>query len=269
MACRILFAGGCHIEGYLVGENAGFVSEALRLLASLGWQVEAATLAGLPLTHAERLIKLCTEFKPELLLLQLGNWETMHVTFRDYLRRKGQARTSWGAVQVGLIDFLGTVVFGRQPKSSSAAVPPKGAHSSPSSPVGPRWYVWSRSRRLLDLVLGHPLLNLEQTENLIRIFFAQVAALNIPAVLVLSPLPCLDPTHRFYRRKLLSIFQVEAKKNGFAYLDAFSCLVSQAHTDHLFEDADHLNVAGHQWLGQIVGQWIHSVISSRTKTMPK
>jgi hypothetical protein len=234
----MLFAGGCHVDGYLVGEKCSFVAESLGLLARMGWQFEARTLACLTLTHPERLVALCGNYKPEVLVLQLGNWET-NAGFRQYLRKQSGFASS---------SVVGTSKVEGAPLSFRP---------------GLRWHAKSRVRQVLDLILGHPLVNLEWMQKLLNIFFTEVAALKIPAVLVLSPLPCLDPVHRFYRQRLLPVFEAEVSKHGFPYLDVFNLYGrdGRAHADDLFADAGHLNIAGHHWLGEVVGHRIHSLMA--------
>ena len=245
MAHRILFAGGCHIDGYLVGERRSFVAESLDVLAGMGRRSDVQTLARLPLTQPERLAVVCGKYQPELLVLQLGNWETK-VGLREHLRRRRGLASSRAS--------LDTISL----EAASLVFRP-----------GFRWRAKTRVRQVLDLILGHTLVNTHHMEMLLDIFFDEVVALNIPDVLVLSPLPCLDPVHWFYRQRLLSVFEAASSRRGFLYLDVFDLYSRdpRAHAEDLFADPDHLNVAGHRWLGEIVGHRIHSLMVGKTTSL--
>lgn len=86
-AYKILFAGGCHVTGYPVGAEFGFPKVALDFLENNGIHGDMKSLGPLPISHPERLVDLCNDYKPDVLVLQIGNYETTPGSIRDYLKK--------------------------------------------------------------------------------------------------------------------------------------------------------------------------------------
>jgi hypothetical protein len=250
MQYRLVFAGGCHVGGYLVGAQSSFVTIALNVLAHSGLECEARTLEHLPLTHPERLKQFCTSYRPDVLVLQVGNWET-NKGLRDYLRTTvGLKKTS------------------SHSKTSYSVTRTPGEHAPTSFHPGLMWRTKSVARQVVDVMLLHTIVDVQKVHRLLSVFFSEVATLRISAVIALSPLPCADPVHMYYRRRVLPAFEAEATKHGFHYLNAFFLQTHERRATCIFADAGHLNAEGHRMLGELVGRHIASLLAAPNGFVP-
>jgi hypothetical protein len=255
MQYRLVFAGGCHVAGYLVGAQSGFVTIALNVLAHSGLECEARTLEHLPLTYPERLEQFCMSYRPDVLVLQLGNWET-NTSLREYLRKTVGLKTSSHRKTSS------------HSKTSLSATPTPREHAPTSFHPGLMWRAKSIARQVVDVMLLHTIVNVQKVHRLLSVFFSEVATLRIPAVIALSPLPCADPVHMYYRRRVLPAFEAEATKHGFQYLNVFFLQTHERRAPCIFADAGHLNAEGHRMLGELVGRHIASLLAGPKGFVP-
>ena|SRR5215472_7623741 len=72
---RILFAGGCHVNGYPIGAEFAFPAIALKRLKSQ-FSCESRDISHLTLSRLELLLAECRSFGPDVLVLQLGHFES-------------------------------------------------------------------------------------------------------------------------------------------------------------------------------------------------
>jgi hypothetical protein len=109
----------------------------------------------------------------------------------------------------------------------------------------------------IDLALRHRLLDLAQLSCSVDDFFDRMAAANIPAVIVLSPLPCRDRVTMYYRLKVAELFRAASALRGFHYID-----LTGIRGSHLFLDWHHLNEAGHRAVAVPVAESLVSIVDN-------
>lgn len=220
---NILFAGGCHVIGYPVGEDRSFPSLVRQSLAASGVTATIHRLAYLPLSRPSRLADECAAVRPDLVVFQLGHFELS------------------GRLSAYLMSALGRRV--REHSKSSSMTP-----ACPiASPVLFEWK--SELKAALDRVLGHPLVDFDRFEHSLGKMAAVLANSPGARALLLTPLPCADPLSLYYRRASRAAFGRAAAARGFDFVDVLECgphrRPRRFGPDEFYFDAIHLGAAGH------------------------
>jgi len=245
----LLFAGGCHVAGYAVGEDAAFPVLVEGALAAAGVEVRASRVGYLKLAHRRRVVAACRGAAPDVLILQFGHPE-LNKSLSAYWR-------SW---------------LGLPPaESDSSDFAPL---SDPGSLVSSGSELRRRSKALIDRLLGHPLVDFGRIETLWDRLLAEIARCDVPRTVVLSPFPCPDPLVMYYRRRGGAVFAEVARRHGHEYIDLLDTLPS-ARRDTLapgcYADVFHLGPRGHQAIAEgIASRLLHGgvqvPVQSRLRT---
>lgn len=236
---EIVLLGGCHVAGYLVGQENAFSSKLSELLnGKIVGQVARVRVIDLP-EH----LALVDEKRPTHVVLQLGNHEfsaSLHLMLRQLTRA------------------LGRVPAARRPGATSSGP----ASSAASSSVGQTGPLLAPSRFFRLRVLGLSILT-----TLLWLFAKQyrrsIKALNTcmkqhpdTTFIFLSPFPCrpvADNAVRDFGGWLLR-HRVAALPNRY-WLDSHQVL----HPDReLFTDPWHLNEQAHTALAYCLAGILHS-----------
>lgn len=239
MHLKILVGGGCHILGFPIGEELGFVHTAIQRIVGNGITCELKRVNHLLYSKPHSMVAALKDFAPDVVLLQIGNYESLpkmkqwlmrrlHMTSR-YTRQSGSGDRNWTPL--------------------------------PDVTLRPSLAWWTKivTKQVVDNVLGHPFLDEFAERDRLQKFAGLIATHRIPCVILLSPLPCADPTVMQYRRRLGQIFSQVAEFHGFTYVDVMDKLVSlvdERRKFAIYADQIHLNAVGHQLLGAIVEQTI-------------
>lgn len=234
MNLRILVAGGCHVVGYPIGEAHSFVTVLGDRLLLSGIDTHVESLAFLPVTHVPRMVEAMRSGRPDVTILQLGNYETT-VTFRQYLRRK-----------LGL----------KKEKASSARF-----HLPPDVTFRQTW-LWKAKCAIklsIDTLLRHDLVDFAQMESRFTIFFDAIKQNAVGEVIVLGPLPCADPLYMRYRDRLSTVMQRLAVTREFHFI---ATPLGEENCDSYYVDATHLNALGQKRLGNTLATVIGNVCRS-------
>jgi len=72
---RILFAGGCHVCGFPIDPDDAFPRVAVQHLSG-EFSIEAGHISNLAMSKVRMLITQCRSFHPDVLVLQLGHYES-------------------------------------------------------------------------------------------------------------------------------------------------------------------------------------------------
>jgi len=226
---RILMAGGCHLAGYLVGQDSAIPEVVSALLAAGGNPIEMEVLTHVPLTHPDRVTAAGARFGQHFTVLQVGHYESQ-ASFAKWLRRK-RAKSA--------------------KSSTHAADPPK---FSGVSWRGMPFRLWGACKLAADALFMHPLIDTGVFERKFFSFCEAVAASRCGRVVLLSPLPCADPLAAYYRSRVAPLYPAAAARFGFEFVN---CLDLTAHpSDSRFDvagfhaDPVHLGAAGHHAVGE-------------------
>jgi len=239
---KILFAGGCQVAGYPVGEEHGFPTLVGNLLTAAGLPVEVHSLPYLKLAHRRRLTTKCREVRPDVLVMQLGHAE-LNGTLSAYLRSRWK--------------------FGKQSsRSEDSTIAAQELNSLL------RFYCRAGLRQLVDTCLGHPLVDLPKLEGRWKALLADMKDQTIPVIVMLSPLPAADPTTMFYRRRALPLFRQIAEDYQCVFIDVLSpaprgLQKSLGRTDYQF-DGIHMGRAGHAAVSQLIAARLLMELSKAT-----
>jgi len=229
MKGKILFAGGCHVDGTVSGGESTLSRVALHVLNEEGFDYQASYLIQMRLIHPRRLIQKCDEVGPHIVVLQAGHPETSNL-FRNYLTKR-----------LGLSGRVRDVV------TTQAVL--SGSFDSISRLERMKWLLRSYSKAYVDSLIGHRLLDTRRFDLTLNRCLERLRVAHASEVLILSPLPCIDPVPRYYRELITPLFCRAADRHGFEYLD-----MKDLQSPSLFADPLHLNTAGHLAAGEMVGK---------------
>lgn len=234
---RILFAGGCHVVGYPVGEQYAYPHVVARHLAASNITCRSLSLSHIALHHPERVVTACHEFQPDMLVLQLANYELGNTL---------------GAYLLSRLGFK----LKKEPNSSLTDVPVVTRR---------RYTVRSRFKQLIDVILGHPLVDLAPIEVKYEAFIAATAKCA-GYVLLASPTPCADPVAQFYRLRALPMVEALAARHNCAYANLVDLgPAAEQRTvgrEMFFSDAIHLGIAGQAAIGLRLATHIRKAVDS-------
>lgn len=228
---KILFVGGCHINGWHVGMEKSFVSVALDMLATAGVQYEFKKTANYLMKNTEYLIELNKKNKYDILVLQVGNYEFSPYLKKNIIKKFNLANLCDKKKSVGIVreDII---------EEHYEYYPD----------------IYTRLKMLTKLKIVHicnfPFFDkyelYKEAENLSQ----TIKTIGFSKVIVLSSFSCVEFANKEYRRKGNKILKDVASKNNFAYLDVMQEL--QSYQD-IYSDINHLNVKGHKLVGKMLG----------------
>jgi hypothetical protein len=234
---KIILLGGCHVAGYLVGQENAFSTKLGELLhGKIVGQAARVRVVDLP-----EYLRLVEEKRPTHVVLQLGNHEfsaSLHLMLRQFSR-----------------------ALGRKPAGRKAAATPSGPANSSTEPA-PGQPLLAPSRFFRLRVLGLSVLTTllwlfaKQYRRSIRALNACMKQHPDTAFIFLSPFPCrpaADNAVRDFGGWLLR-HRVAALPNRY-WLDSHQVL----HPDReLFTDPWHLNAQAHTALAYCLAGILHS-----------
>lgn len=230
MALTVCALGGCHVGGFVVGPHKSFPGLLREHLASShGVDVELHTFSLFRFRDTDKATHLLSEVRPDVLILQLGNFEASWVPQRSRWKRLISPRPSSGS-----------------DSTRSSEQPPAGAIDDVFR-YRARHFLRHTGKRLVDLVIGRALVDFPSLESQVGAFLDVVGAHRPRAVIALTPLPSMDPVIRRLRRRLGQILTRRAAERGIAIEDSFD-YVDRA--DCFLSDGLHLNSRGHELLAR-------------------
>ena len=229
MGLAVCILGGCHLEGYGVGIERGFASLLRKRLINEFGKTEVRTFPFFRLRDAAKASTILADHAPDVLILQLGNYEGAPALFR-----RGKST------------------------GSSAGAPACWAHDDQFRP-GLGRTLKNASKRVLHAAFGGRRADYSQWDTQAHAFFEAVALHAVPKVIVLTPFPSVDAIHARYRRRLGEIVSAKARSHGFLLEDSFVLLES---TDLFLPDGEHLNSGGHRLLAARLSADIRDMAST-------
>lgn len=242
---RMLFVGGCHVLGSPVGSEYGFAQVAAHVLKSEFPSVdcELRVLGYVNLSSGARIMRECIEDTPDILVLQLGHYESS-IPLKKRLLALIRPRNSVARLK----DVSSTVLN----------LPPL-----PDIHFRDGWCrkIKSAAKLFLDSLLcsvGHAGMEYSTIELKLAELLQGVRELEIRRVFVLSPFPCVDATISRYRQQLHSLFSAEARRSQSEFVDVslIDQVVHVTPRNDLFADDRHLSVEGHAAVGVLVAKHV-------------
>jgi hypothetical protein len=233
---HILFAGGCHVNGYPVGESSSFSEITANAL-----DYTCTRIAPIGLSNTSRLFDyLQLHPRPNILVLQFGNYEAprplarhFRAVFSSTARLPSTPRSSVSSSQRPWLSLPPDQVFSPTPAWRSRVLL-KQAYAIAAQRVEP------------------PLFDAAAIRLKLRTLLTRIAAYEIPVTIVLTPLPCADHMARSFRVAAAPIFHEQAAVAGLLSLDTAAALGyidrSSKRSFDIYADERHLNLCGHQFL---------------------
>jgi hypothetical protein len=223
---------------------------ALRLLA-LPDAGNPSVLSGFNLRSASLLADACREQKPEFLVLQIGNEETLP-KFEKIFR------------------LFGGSTLGSSSPHIRPYVPDPGMQYQPTLVtrfIGARRLVLAALFTALGQ--GARVFNPAALAASLDEVLSSLRGLPLKAVLLLSPFSCPEPLARACRRQAAPIFAAAAQKHGCIFVDTFGLLESSGGGEAFlvnFADSCHLSRIGHERVGRLLGESLrHAMEAARNR----
>lgn len=252
---RLLFAGGCHVGGFPVGEESGFVRTAAARLEQgrVEGSLEVRTLLHVSLASTERIVKACRDWRPQVLVLQVSHYESS-LPLAKRLSRLLRRRAPEGP-----------------PRDVSSWKPDYEAN--PALRFCDSWHRQAKSALKLGVdellrLAGHPAFDGARIELLLARMLSEVRAAGVAQVVVLGPFPARDLTIARYRRQLRQMLSLEAARHGCHFLDVAG-IDRQQPADKFFSDDRHLSRAGHRAVGLLLAEKIESLLAASAEVRPE
>jgi hypothetical protein len=246
---RILFVGGCHINGFPVGEGYAFTHVALGCLSDHG-ENTPYVLPLFNLRSGPQILAACRELKPDVIVLQLGHYEspkplkkTLGLSGKKKDRVKRTTEDSQPQPEMRYrAALIMTPIELRRIAAAGMIV------------------ALGKKRRMFD-----PAAIAASLDSILL----SLKDLPLRGIVVVGPFSTPDPLTRFCRRKVVPIFEAAAEKYGCTFVDIFSFLESFPNGEAFranFADYEHLSVLGHQRVGALVGAALKRAMEQSTAT---
>ena len=264
---KLLFLGGCHVKGHMVNAHSSFVNLSNKVLNDYHLKTEVKLEAHVLIKHAAKVVNLVELHRPDILVFQLGNFELFpKESLSQFIKREFLAIRHNAPVSPKKTAETNAAT------NENAVKPPaarRRATEVGSESVGiyaekdswtelvesvKHWRHVAVCKLLRKSLIDEALIE-KQTDEL----FEAVRKLNVPRVVILSPLPSSSKTCQWYRRKGAAIFEKYARKHNLGYLDTDRYLSA---AENNFLDGMHLNSLGHEKLGYVLGIHLRNLILS-------
>jgi hypothetical protein len=231
----ILFAGGCHIQGYPLGEEFSFAQVVLNKHP----EYEPHFLPYQNLKSSDQLCKACNALTPTAIVLQLGHYETPY-ELRKVIRPPR--------------------VLSRTKGASRPQLKPWTADSTQHFRPSLLWELKSFTRFSVGYgmrLLKHPLFDKAKIRKSLYTFLGQLPASLRDRTFILSPFSCPDTLMRLYRLESREVFATASVQFGCHFVDAQSELLAQEESPgdrRLYADPYHLSAEGHVLVGELLAR---------------
>jgi hypothetical protein len=243
---RLLFAGGCHIFGFPNGPEIAFPQITADQLRD-EFSCETKCMAYISLSKVSRVIAECRDFRPHVLVLQLGHYESG-------LWLHNRVRRLMGAHRV-------TGKPGPSARSDSLSTS-EGGHLC--------WLGFCAriaANKLLTIA-GYPPYSLANFRPDLNAFLHACQEISVPHVFLLSPFPCRDLPIWKRRCVMQPSFAAEAIENNVHYVEFTTELGSPAALKDPFVHTDdyHLGTEGHRRVGVKLAAFIRRQVTCGAAT---
>lgn len=247
---KVLFIGGCHVEGYPVDAKSSFVSVCMK-----DSDAQTRIIAMQTVSKYKKIFDIIESEKPDLVVLQLGHYET-GLGLKKQLTRFYTKSVVAKAVNT----------FRLSPRIQATPIP-KSFSSLSDEPAISRNANLSALQivqiEILKLVVAsvflYKLFDNIQFDRDCRDLFGGLRSMGVGRVIVLQPFCCLSPLTNIYRRKAWKIMKAEAVKTGMEIFETDNLFQCRGYLDRrkLYVDRIHINAEGHKLLGLKLRSIIH------------
>jgi hypothetical protein len=248
---RLLFVGGCHVVGHPFGPGYGFPKIAQTKLERMhpDWKFQLKVVPHVLLSDKQKVLHSCGEFHPDVLVLQLGHYESAR-PLKQRIRK--------------LFSKRGLLAKAPSTKNSHKTYEFSLSHRIECS----RWPTPKKVLKfILDLALrgmGCPGIGIDVARHDISLLFDALRGAKVQHVVVMSPFAGPSAVINRYRRELATVLAEKAYGFGFTYFDLadlFGGAFSHKRVG-LYCDEQHLTVKGETLVGGAVASVIDGLLSA-------
>lgn len=222
---KIAYVGGCHLSGYPIGADLAFPRLVGVELGRSGISVESEILQPVAVHHTSRIIEFVEATRPDVVVLQLGNFETS-LRVRSLVRRAIGLR---GLRTEGAYDPTADGGYISRPDMSYRPSVGRSIRAQTRATLHRAW-LWR-------------LVAPEQIARRMDSAARAVSAASVVPVFSLDPLPCADPVIEGYRRAVRDA--LPARSQAYRRVDLRPALEGGLGATS-FADPFHLAAAGHR-----------------------
>jgi hypothetical protein len=237
---KVLFAGGCHIDGYPVGKDISLTKVARRLTPDDVFE-PFITLSYANLKSTAKIAETCTKESIDILVLQIGHYESPRPLTKAWRRQHRPSKKP---------------VLGRDVPFE----PQPGLEFRPS--LKGTFRSWVRLFNIPLLMLTGRIRNLfyrKNVEQLLDSCLTDLDKLPLKAILLMTPLTCPDGLVCRYRRKAYPLFVAAAQKHDCVLVDTYKLLedCDKANYIRQFADYYHMSRFGHERVGTLIAKHLN------------
>lgn len=248
---KILVMGGCHVDGYLVGEDRSFPAVLSGILFNENISHELKIVPYFIAKDAQAFQKIAEDMIPDVLILQIGNYEFLPVFYKGIKKKLGiktitpktQKAKSYKIKTLDMKNKIDKGLLIDDMKFFKETV---------------NFKIKMAIKNMIITVFRYPFFNEDKVVEDINRLFIQIKSLKIAKVIILSPLPCADTGVMRYRGLGAQLVKQKTHEYGFDYVNMLDDLLTPyqdaATTVDIFIDENHLNIKGHLVVGTILGE---------------
>lgn len=226
------------MDGWIVGKENSFVTELSRKLLEVDIANEIVLKPYTILSKVNPLIEACKMEKPDVLILQYGNYEFSPSLINQIRKKLRKSKSASGA---GLSKS--------KPNSHTTV-----SVVNPEKPyaISFKFRLTQFFKDLANKMIFYSWLNKSKWSNITDETFQKIYALNIPKVVLLSPFPTANKVTNIYRSQGAEILRTCGNRYNFHFINVLGFLKKAFPNKILTADEGHLNTLSHQAVGSLV-----------------
>lgn len=236
---KITVLGGCHILGFLVGRENGFVSVCAQKLEAEHINSEVGVFPYFNLKRSKDAVDVCKYAQPDILIIQC------HYIFNPHLFKKINQRIHPKRKNE-------TKPYNLNAKYSDYRVDNTDRTFKPDLKFWLRQFI----RHFFHQLLFYKVVSKSESLAYIDSFFKAVKESGVKRVIILSPFPSTDLVLNRYRKIGSKLIYEKTAEFGYEFIDVYS-LIQKQFPDRIFTIDDiHLNKEAHLFLGKYLGEYL-------------
>ena len=250
---KILVMGGCHVDGYLVGADRSFPAVLSKILLKEKLSHELKIVPYFIAKDAQALKKIAEEVIPDVLILQIGNYEFLPVFYKGIKKKLGLKTKSKRSKPHKARSYTIKTLDMKNKIDDGLSIDDMKFFKETVT-----FKIKMAIKNTIITIFNYPFFSEDKIVVDINKLFIIIKALNIPKVIILSPLPCADTGVMRYRRLGAELVKQKTNEYGFDYSNMLDDLLTpykvNKTTVDIFIDENHLNKKGHLMVGTILGE---------------
>lgn len=241
---KVTVIGGCHVVGYPIGIPDSFLTVFQQQLESELINVSVSRFPYLDLNRANVISRICKESKPDLLILQAGNYIFNPIMFKavrkkiKHLHKSNNRHKETMPSVIPGIDKDGIFIPGK-------------------------WFLFHQLiKRFIHSLLFYKILNERKCNRYIRQSFEAVEKEGVKNVLIIGAFPTADRVMNKYRMIGNKMLYQQCVNYGYAYFDVFPFIETSFKDRSFTVDFMHFSRKAHHVLGMHLAKKISGFVKT-------